>query len=99
MWQPGWEGGLKENVCVCSWTVAHQSPLSMEFSRREHWSELPFPTPGDPPNPGIEPTSFAFLALAGRFFTTGIFTTWEAWIHVYIWLSPFTVHLKLSQHC
>ena len=48
------------------WTVAHQPPLSMEFSRQEYWSELPFPSPGDPPNPGIEPAS---LALAGRFFT------------------------------
>jgi len=38
----------------------------MEFSRQEYWRELPFPSPGDPPNPGIEPAS---LALAGRFFT------------------------------
>ena len=41
--------------------------MSMEFSRQEHWSGLPFPTPGDLPNPGIEPMS---SALAGRFFTT-----------------------------
>ena len=46
-------------------TVAHQPPLSMEFSRQEHWSGLPFPTPGDFPDPGIEPTS---LASASRFF-------------------------------
>jgi len=37
------------------WTVAHQAPLSMEFSRQEYWSGLPFPSPGDLPNPGIEP--------------------------------------------
>ena len=37
------------------WTVAHQAPLSMEFSRQEYWSELPFPTPGVLPDPGIEP--------------------------------------------
>ena len=37
------------------WTVAHQSPLSMGFSRQEYWSGLPFPSPGDFPNPGIEP--------------------------------------------
>ena len=49
------------------WTVAHQVPLPMEFSRQEYWSGLPFPTPGDPPDPGIKPTS---PALAGRFFTT-----------------------------
>ena len=39
------------------WTVACQSLLSMEFSRQEHWSGLPFSAPGDPPNPGIEPRS------------------------------------------
>ena len=39
------------------WTVAHQAPLSMEFSRQEYWSGLPFPSPGDLPNPGIEPMS------------------------------------------
>ena len=49
------------------WTVALQVPLPMEFSRQEYWSGLPFPTPGDPPDPGIKPTS---PALAGRFFTT-----------------------------
>ena len=37
------------------WTVAHQAPLSMEFSRQEYWSRLPFPSPGDLPDPGIEP--------------------------------------------
>ena len=37
------------------WTVGYQSPLSMEFSRQEHWSGLPFPSPGDLPDPGIEP--------------------------------------------
>ena len=35
------------------WTVAHQAPLSMEFSRQEYWSGLPFPPPGDLPDPGI----------------------------------------------
>ena len=39
------------------WTVAHQAPPSMEFSRQEYWSGLPFPSPGDLPNPGIEPSS------------------------------------------
>ena len=45
------------------------TPLSMEFSRQEYWHGLPFPTPGDLPNPGIEPMSPATPALAGRFFT------------------------------
>ena len=52
---------------VTPWTVAHQSPLSMEFSRQEHWSRLLFPSPGDLPDPGIEPAS---PASAGGFFTT-----------------------------
>ena len=38
-------------------TVAHQAPLSMGFSRQEYWSGLPFPSPGDLPDPGIEPRS------------------------------------------
>ena len=44
------------------WTVARQANLSMEFSRRENWSGLPFPSPGDPPDPGIEPGSPALQA-------------------------------------
>ena len=44
------------------WTVAHQAPLSMGFSRQEYWSGLPFPSPGDLPNPGIELGSPAFQA-------------------------------------
>ena len=52
------------------WAVAHQAPLSMEFSRQEYWSGLPFPTSRDLSNPGIESKSLASPALAGRFFTT-----------------------------
>ena len=44
------------------WTVAHQAPLSLGFSRQEHWSGLPFPSPGDLPNLGIEPGSPALQA-------------------------------------
>ena len=51
-------------------TVAHQAPLSMEFSRQEYWSRLPFPSPGDHPNPGIKLAFPESPALAGRFFTT-----------------------------
>ena len=47
---------------VSSWTVAHQAPLSMGFSRQEYWSGLPCPPPGDLPNPGIETRSFAVQA-------------------------------------
>ena len=44
------------------WTVAPQAPLSMGFSRQEYWSGLPFPSPGDLPDPGIEPGSPALQA-------------------------------------
>ena len=48
-----------------------QASLFMEFSRQEYWSGLPFPTSGDHPSLGIEPTSSASPELAGRFFTAG----------------------------
>ena len=51
------------------WIVAHQPLLFMGFSRQEHWSGLPCPSPGDLPNPGIKPASLS-PALAGGFFTT-----------------------------
>ena len=70
-------------MCVCAscfihlfvtpWTIALQAPLTMEFSRQEYWSGLPFPTPGDLRYPGIEPEfsmSTVSPALGGRFFTT-----------------------------
>ena len=49
------------------WTVARQAPLSIGFPKQEYWSGLPFPSPGDLSEPGIEPAS---PALAGGFFTT-----------------------------
>ena len=64
-------------ACVCMrtcthtpaelWSVAHLAPLSMGFTRQEYWSGLPFPPPGDLPNPGIKPT---YPVLAVGFFTT-----------------------------
>ena len=51
------------------WTVACQVPLSMEFPRQEYWSGLPFPSPGDLPNPEIELLSLKSPELAGRFFS------------------------------
>ena len=44
------------------WTVAYQAPPSMGFSKQDYWSGLPFPSPGDLPNPGIEPRSSALQA-------------------------------------
>ena len=55
---------------VTLWTVVYQAPLSMEFSRQEYWNGLPFPTPGDPPNPGIKTKSPTSPSLASRFFNT-----------------------------
>ena len=52
---------------VTSWAVAGRAPLSMGFPGQEYWSELPFPSAGGLPNPGILPRS---AALTGRFFTT-----------------------------
>ena len=69
-------------VCVCArvlshiplfatpWTIAHKAALSMEISRQEYWSGLPFPSPEDLPSPGIKPMSLVSLAVAGWFFTT-----------------------------
>ena len=55
-------------LTLCTpWTAVHQAPLSMEFSRQEYWSGLPFPSPGDLSDPGIEPAS---PALAGGQFST-----------------------------
>ena len=58
-------GGLVAKSCptlATPWTVARQAPLSAGFSRQEYWSGLPFPSPGDLPNPGIEPQSPALWA-------------------------------------
>ena len=57
-------------LLVTPWIVARQTPLSMEFSRQEYWRGFPFPTPGDLPDPGIEPASPLASALAGGLFTT-----------------------------
>ena len=58
-------GGLVAKSCLTlaiPWTVAYQTLLSMEFSKQEHWSGLPFPSPGDLPDPGIELESPALQA-------------------------------------
>ena len=60
----------RAQLFVTPWTVAHQSPLSMGFSRQEYQSGLPYSPPGDLPDPGIESISPVSPALEGRFFTT-----------------------------
>jgi len=55
---------------VTTWTATHHVHLPMRYSRQQFWSELPFPSPGDLPNPEIEPTPLISPAWAGRFFST-----------------------------
>ena len=60
-----YSGGLFAKSCptlVTPWTVALQAPLSLAFSRQEYWSGLPFPSPGELPDPGIKPGSPALQA-------------------------------------
>ena len=82
----GWLAVSAETLCavcyvtsvvfdsVTLWTVAHHTPLSMGFSRQEYQSGLLFSSPGNLPDPGIDPVSLTSPALAGGFFTTSI--TW-----------------------
>ena len=68
LWFPvtTWGTGTCSVMFATLWTVARQAALSMGFPRQEYWSGVPFPSPGDLLNPGLEPTS---PALQGRFFT------------------------------
>ena len=98
------------NMCICAKslqscptlrpprTVARQAPLSMGFSRQEHWSGLPCPPPGDLPNPGIKPTSLTSPALGDRFFTTG--STWKALSYcTTVFFKVLTVKFKMFYYC
>ena len=78
---------LLSDVCLfATGIVARQAPLSMESSRQEYWSGLPFPPPGHLPHPGIEPTSLVSPALAGGFVTTS--ATWAARLPLIALLNP-----------
>ena len=70
-----------------AWTVARQVSLSMEFSRQEYWSGLPYPLPEDLPGPGIESV---FPALAGRFFITEP----QRKPYFLLWFSYFRKHFE-----
>ena len=67
---------------VTPWTVAHQVPLSMEFSRQEYWSRLLFPTPRGLSNSGIKLEFSASPALAGGFFTTESLGKTPNWVEI-----------------
>ena len=97
---------LKLHVCLLShfsciqlfvtpWTVAHLAPLSVGFSRQEYCSGLPFPSPGDLPDSGLEPSSLASPVSSGGLFTTS--ATWE-FLHLYphLLLSHLRSHGILS---
>ena len=76
--------------------IVCQAPLSMEFPRQEYWSGLPFSTPGDLRDPGIEPISLVSPALAGRFFTTlppgkPVFKVIEIKLFIQTLLLPFNL--------
>ena len=84
---------------VTLWTIAHQAPLFVGFSRQEYWSRLLCPPPGDPHDPGIKPRSPVSPALGGGFFTTS--NTWEAqipyiYIYIYICICMFVYNICLS---
>ena len=65
------------HICLFAapWAIARPDALSMEFYRQDYWSGLPFPTPGNIPNPGVEPMSLVSPTLAGGFLTNC--TTWK----------------------
>ena len=73
------KAGVRPVTSVVSeslWTVAHQAPLSMGFSRQEDWSGLPCPPPGDLPNPGIKPTSPESPTLQADFLPLSYWGSW-----------------------
>ena len=85
-------------LCVTPWTVAHQAPLTMGFSRQEYRSELPCPPPGHLLDPEIEPTSLMSPKLAGGFFTTWvkphcIYMCYITHTHLYCYISPIFASL------
>ena len=98
-------------MCVCAqslscvqlfttqWTVANQAPLSMEFSRQEYWSRLPFPGLGDLPDPANEPVSPALTGGFFFFFTTKppgkpytLYRVKQIYNDIYIRISPCSVN-------
>ena len=84
---------LSLRLFATPWTVSHQAPLSMGFSRQEYWSGLPFPSPGDLLHPGIEPRSLALQAdaLPSELLGKAICQTYYV-----IWLDSITDSMDLS---
>ena len=74
------------------WTVAHQDPLSVGFSRQEYWSGFPFPPPGNLPDPGIEPMSLVSPVLADEFLL--VLYNETPYIHVYKLYNETLINFK-----
>ena len=72
-------------LLVTPWNVAHQDPLSMEFSRQEYWTGMPFPSPGDLPDTGIEPYSPALQADSLPLTHQGSFISSCAWLFLAVY--------------
>ena len=94
IWFPSVSHSVVSNYLWPPWTVAHQSPLSMGFSRQEYWSWLPFPSPGDLPDPRIKLGSPAMQG-DSFFFFSFIFISWRlitwqycsGFCHTLTWIS------------
>ena len=95
---------------VTPWAVAYQAPQSVEFSRQEYWSGSPFPSPGDLPNPGIEPGSPALQAdalpseppgyvLPSSIYLKSLFKDSLVYICVYIYMIVLHVHHDIYREC
>ena len=85
-------------VFATPWTVTHQAPLSMKFSRQEYRSGLPFPSPGDPHNPGIEPRSPALQADSLPSEPPGKLTYWRACLSPLYFLATLTLQFHSWAH-
>ena len=83
------------------WTVAHQAPLSMRFPREEYWIGLPFPSPGNLPNPGTEPCISCVSCITSRFFTTDPVIRSKSHSHrVIMWISWHqATAFPIALHC
>ena len=92
VWMSEWVKSLSRvRLFATPWTLAHQILLSMEFTRQEYWSGLPFPPLGDLPNSGLEPSSLASPALAGGFFVSVLLGKPQGWLyHLWIFRDSFT---------
>ena len=90
---------------VIIWAIACQAPLSLGFFRHEYWSGLPCPPLGNLPDPGTEPASLVFPALAGEFFTTSatreahIYTVYIIYLYaiLFLWLHYFILSIYLDK--